>query len=351
LKRLMIQAFQRSHSSLLFVGNFLAMNRLVLGSGTIACSIMVIYSWAQPSTSEHTLNDCESLPTAESQSSSAKSQVNCSSSILPQIADIPERLISALRGTIRPNIVPPEMEAVYGDLLKQAQTEANSDRLADAISHVAGIPKNSQHHEMAQQLQEDWSQELLQRATQSYQEARVQSALTMLHAIPATSERYTRASELQIRWYQEAVLLHQAKTARNAGNWKGVMDALKSLEGTSLYHSLPAQQLLQQAINKLYEPDEAVMQLTSTTSSKPSDLTNTVALPSADPAGISSPSVDPVPKLPGLAIDIDQALEWAQPKLETNESKLSEVMDRVSTTTHSKSSPEPSSTKAPALSK
>jgi hypothetical protein len=198
---------------------------------------------------------------------------------------------------------------MYADLLAQAHASADADRIAEAITIVAGIPKNSRHHGIAQQLQEDWSQELLERATSRYQQADMPMAMTMLSAIPQTSQRYNRATELRDRWKQQTTALNQAIAAREIGDWNSVTAALGSLEGTDLYHSALVQQLLQQATQKQLEPDAALLQLAAAASTASSQAV-ALSMPTADPAMVP---IESVPQPTNLIIALDQALEWARP--------------------------------------
>jgi hypothetical protein len=164
-------------------------------------------------------------------------------------------------GRDQSNRLPDDIEAVYGKLLDQAQAAANSERFASAIATITGIPKNSRHHELAQRLQEDWSREILRQASNHYQQAHVAIALSLLNAIPSTSQAHAHAAALHAEWQRYGTWLNRAITAKTNGNWQDAIDALKQLENTPLYQSLAVQELLQQAITKLYEPDQAMMQL------------------------------------------------------------------------------------------
>ncbi|MBE9180074.1 hypothetical protein IQ268_16000 [Oculatella sp. LEGE 06141] len=317
------------------------MNRRVLGGGAIACSAMVISGLAQPSTPEQNVTDCDNSG-AKATSSWLPQQLaqgQCQlSSMIPTINNVPEFLrLGALWGNLRASVVPDEMETVYGKLLEEAQAAASNDRLAEAIANIIGIPKNSRHYDMAQQLQEDWSQELLQQAANHYQQAQTTTAISMLNAIPPTSERYGRAIELRTIWNQEAALFAQAKIAKNAGDWRGVIDTLRSLDGSLLYHSLPAQELLQQAMNKLFEADESWIQLASKSADELSAAAGMPTL-SSTMNGSLPLSVDPIPKRSSLPIALEQAMKWAQPQVPSAEAKPNTRTRKATSTSSSTSS-------------
>ncbi len=171
------------------------------------------------------------------------------------------------------------METVYSNLLEQAQASAKQNQFTQAITTLAGIPKNSRHYEMAQQLQEDWSQELVGQASSSYQQAQLTTAITTLSAIPATSRSHDRAMELQNRWKQQSAQLNRAIAAKKSGDWQAEINAIQSLEGTPLYQTLPVQELLQQAISNRYEPDPTLLRI-ATADLPPASATPSQATPS-----------------------------------------------------------------------
>ena len=84
-----------------------------------------------------------------------------------------------------------------------------------------------------QKLQEEWSQELVRQATSHIQQAEIAPAIALLDSIPDTSQWHDRSIELKQRWSQQAKSFNQAVTARSAEDWQGVIDAIKSLEGSS----------------------------------------------------------------------------------------------------------------------
>ncbi|NJP09711.1 MAG: hypothetical protein HC866_09655 [Leptolyngbyaceae cyanobacterium RU_5_1] len=241
------------------------MNRQVLSGGTIVCSAMIFYGWAQSSASNPNSPECSdrSAKPASSRPSKQSTDAKKHCSQLPTIEmgiNIPEQLLNLQWGNRKSNQLGNNIETVYDNLIKQAQTLASRNQPMQAIAKIAGIPRNSRHYEMAQQLQEDWSRELLRQATGECQQARVAKALSMLNAIPATSRSRNRATELRRHWSQQAGFLNRAIAARKTGNWQGVIDAIQLLEGAPMYHSLLVQGLLQQAMTNLYEPDAVMLQ-------------------------------------------------------------------------------------------
>ncbi|XHX78627.1 MAG: hypothetical protein RBJ76_01455 [Stenomitos frigidus ULC029] len=232
------------------------MNRQVLERGALACSFLALYGWSQPSVSEPTLSPCETAPnvTATQNDCLQKAQ-------WVAMGTAPEPLMREQWGDRRLSQLPKPIEAVYSALLQQGQTLGDRNQLSAAINRVAGIPKNSQHYEMAHQLQEDWSRELLRQATSECQQARVAKAIAMLDIIPASSQLHDRAVELRHRWSKQDNLLQQAIAFKRTGDWQGVIDAIKALEGTPMYQSLPVQELLQKAMTQLYTPDATLLQV------------------------------------------------------------------------------------------
>lgn len=285
------------------------MNRRVLGGGAIVCSAVVL--WAQPSAPEAGTDDCVNgvNGSASSCPSAAAGQKQGYARIITPLIDSAQGLLN-LQWSSRANQLPAEMEAVYDSLLRQAQTAANDDRLAAALSTVTGIPKNSQHYERARELQENWSQELVQRATNRCQQGDIAAAIAMLEAVPPSSQRYARATDLRESWSEQAVLLQQARSARAASDWSTVVAALEALKGTPLYSSLPVQQLLQQAISRNFQPNAAMMQLAS---NRLAPQVGAAPAASAPPTPAAPARLDAIASTPTLEIDLAQAMEWAQP--------------------------------------
>lgn len=233
--------------------------RIAASGSMIVCSALLINSGSQAAVSEVNIQ-CEEV------SNGAGVDNHCSPSVQHSTTASPEQLSShqwsdQLQSQEQSDKLPSEMEAVYADLLNQAQAAASRDQLTEAVNTVAGIPKNSQHYELVQQLQEDWSQELMRQATSHIQQAEVAPAIALLDSIPETSQWHDRGTELSQRWSQQAKLFNRATAAKSAADWQGVIDAIKSLEGSPLYNSLPVQELLQQAMTKRYEPNAALLKI------------------------------------------------------------------------------------------
>jgi len=232
----------------------LANLKLVLSGGVILCSTVGVYRWQQAVVSQPTNGD--------TQISTKVPDATGSQLATPQLVkDTTPEPIAELLWSNRPAALPKQMEAVYEDALTQAQTLASQNQLTEAIRIVAGIPSNSRHYAMAQQLQEDWSRELLRQATNECQQANVTKAVALLKAIPAGSPLYRRANQLQHNWNQQAQMLNQAITANKKGDWQAAIDAIEALETSPMFHSLRVQELLQQAMIKLYEPDAQLLQI------------------------------------------------------------------------------------------
>lgn len=229
--------------------------KIAVSSGMIICSGLLIYSWAQPSSSKPETRDTE----ATSKVTETEKQTQTASH--PASKAVPERNSKPQWSNHRLDQLPNHLESMYNDLLKQAQTAASRDQLVDAVKTIAGIPKNSRHYEMAQQLQEDWSRELVRQATNSCRQAQVETAISMLDAIPPTSQLHDRVAELRQRWAQQAKQFDKAIAAKQVKDWEAAIAAIQSLEGSPMYHSLPVQDVLQQAMTKLYEPDAALVNI------------------------------------------------------------------------------------------
>jgi hypothetical protein len=237
------------------------MSRQVLERGVLACSALALYGWSQPSVSEPiTQHDCK--PASKVSSANSSCVQNSKSNAATHISSAaPEKLVSDQWSDRQNNSLPDKMEAVYGDLLAQTQALVGRNQFTQAVDLIGGIPKNSRHYGMARQLQEDWSRELLRQAAGECEQARVSQALSMLDTIPSTSQLHDRVSELQQRWRKQETVLRQAIALKQAGNWQGVTDTVKALEGTPMYQSLLVQGLVQQAMTQLYKPDAAMLQI------------------------------------------------------------------------------------------
>lgn len=241
------------------------MSRPLLNSGAIICSTMVVYGWTQASALEPASQNCEdqSATALPSQTSDGRAGVStCAMAEHPvTLSNVVESLPMVQWGDRRSHKLPVKMETIYGDMLKRAQASASRSQYMEAVAGVSGIPKNSRYYGVVQQVQEDWSRELLRQATDDYKKARMTTAISMLDAIPADSEWSSRVSELRKNWNRQSVLLNRAIAAKQVKDWQAAIDALQLLEGTPLYNSFQVQELLQFALTQLYEPNQALVQL------------------------------------------------------------------------------------------
>jgi hypothetical protein len=224
--------------------------KVAASSSMIFCSAMLIHSSVQSAGAESS-QDCDPVSTV------SDSKNRCSTQ---QPADVsPEPL--ANQQWSESSRLPKEVETTYSELVNQAQSAASHDQLTTAVDTVAGIPKNSQHYELAQQLEEGWSKEIVRQATTHFQQAEVGTAIALIDKIPESSQWRDRGLEIKQQWQQQAKLLNQAQSAKSAQDWEGAIVAIKAMEGSPLYNSLPVQELLQQAMINRYEPDPALLRL------------------------------------------------------------------------------------------
>lgn len=243
--------------------------RMVASSSMIVCSAMLMAHGSQASVSEAN-QPCKKVITDSKVKNQCSHPVQHSVTASPEQLDHhqwSDRFIGQLQNNEQPDKLPDKVEAMYADLLNQAQAAASRDQFPQAVKIVAGIPKNSQHYPLVQQLQEDWSRELVRQATNHCQQAEVATAIALVDSIPDTSQWHDRGTELKLKWSQQNKLFKQAIAAKSAQNWQGAIDAIQSLEGSPLYNSLPVQELLQQAMIKRYEPDAALLKIATADSS------------------------------------------------------------------------------------
>ncbi|GAP95534.1 hypothetical protein [Leptolyngbya sp. NIES-2104] len=233
--------------------------RILASSSMVLCSTLLINTALEATGSETPAPSCD-------KGSDAKN--NCRSTEVQPINLAPEANskpqwseLEKLQVNKQPTELPKEVETTYSQLLNRAQSAASRDQLTAAVETVASIPKNSQHYEVAQQLEEDWSKELVRQATNHFQQAEVTTSIALIDKIPESSQWHDRGVELKQQWKKQAQLLNQAKSAKSAEDWQGTINAIKALEGTPLYHSLPVQELLQQAMVNRYEPDPALLKI------------------------------------------------------------------------------------------
>jgi hypothetical protein len=239
------------------------MKSQMLGGGAIACSTLLLYGWTQTGASEAGMPE---IVPGQPWRATAESGRHNDLQAMAILGVTPTQLLEQLPELIprlpwSPNSaqshpLPQEIEVLYSQVLEKAQAMASQAQFSSAIAQVAGIPKNSQSYELAHSLQADWSQELLQQANQHYENAELETAQSLLAAIPATSSLKAQALALKAQWGQQQQIMARAIAAKERGDWQAVIDALQSLDETPLHHSLPVQDLLQQAITQLYEPDQ-----------------------------------------------------------------------------------------------
>ncbi len=261
------------------------MNRQILQSGTIVCSAIVLSGWVHSATKNASLHKGEAQTdkaTKPPNQMSGLEKYRIQKSSLFLGLNFPDQLLNLQWGNHSSDPLPKNMEAVYAKQVNQAQEIADREDFVRAVSMVAGIPKNSRHYSMAQQLQEDWSQELLRRASDQWQQAQVKPAMAMIKVIPQGSRVYDRAQELQQRWQQLAIQFDRAIAAEKKQDWQGVINAIGALEGSAIYNSLPVQNLLQAAMTKLYEPNQTLLKIA------------TADLPAVQPTAVSAPESIPL---------------------------------------------------------
>lgn len=276
----------------------------VFEGGAIACSAIAIWGWItapQPASTA-----CESTPPQDSDRPMSR-PTRCR--LPPQIGRagmLPGNLLNLHWGRDR---LSPDLEQVYAKVLTQAQAMVDRDRVPEAILALGGIPKNSQQFPLAQQLQNEWAQDLLEQATQRYAQADLKPALQLLQSIPATSPAFSEAQALSQQWRQEADWFNQAQAAVQAGQWQGVMRSLQRLEGSSLYHSSRVQTMLQLAMSQAFAPDRRLVEVAASNTE-----TTVTSQPKIPTVQSSSTTLDSLPNPTQLEIKTDKALTWAQPQ-------------------------------------
>lgn len=228
--------------------------RIAASSSLIFCSAMLIHTELQATGSESTAQPCNPALTPDASN-------GCQSTAQQRMEVAPEPALTQQWSQSSPDKLPKEVETTYSELLNQAQAAASRDQLTTAVDTVAGIPKNSQHYELAQQLEAGWSQELVRQAASHFHQAEVATAIAMVEKIPATSQWRDRGIEMKQQWQQQAKLFNRARSAKSVKDWQGTINAIKAMEGLPLYNSLPVQELLQQALINRYEPDPMLLKL------------------------------------------------------------------------------------------
>lgn len=236
----------------------------VLGGGAIACSTLLVYGWAQAAAPGKVAPCPQSEPLGESSAqpctpvdTAAESPSILGMAPTQLLEQLPEPLVALWPGGHAwGDRLPEDMERLYEQLLTQAQSKASAAQFTQAISQISGIPKNSRHYELAYRLQQDWSQELWRQANQQYENAKLDAAQAILAKIPQSSSLHAQSQSLKQRWQEQQQSLDRAIAAKRRGDWQAVIQALQPLESTPLHQSLTVQELWQQAITRLYEPDQ-----------------------------------------------------------------------------------------------
>lgn len=295
------------------------MNHPQLGSRAIVCSALLVYGWVQPAASKLSLDQCEDNAVKSPKNSAGQNAQQpgkgCKLEKQPMMSPTPKLEQLGIQWSNRSTgRLSSDMEAVYRNLIEQARELATHDRITDAVPLVMGVPKNSRYYEMAQQLQENWSQELLHLAKDAYQQADLSRSLVLLKVIPIASSQHGYASQLEQQWRQQSTIFKQAISAQKTENWQSVIDAIRKLQGTPLYQTLPAQELLQQAMIKKFEPDNTLMQVAvAEGENAPAPSV------SVNPVIIAVPEITTVAALPAESVtasptvELEQALKWANP--------------------------------------
>jgi cell wall-associated NlpC family hydrolase len=248
-----------AESLLLTMDFFFMRHHLLLRSGTIACSALLVSGWMQPSASEPKDQPCPLTPADGNPSDSTKSLDACGQKT-PIAPSLPEQLLN-FPWNQTSNQLPKELETLYSDTLAQAQALAEKNQFAQAIAQSSGIPKNSSSYDTAQKLHDEWGQELLRQATSHYQKANLIPAIALLNAIPRHHQLYQQATELKLLWKPQLATLNRAIAAQNGGDWQGAIRNAQVLEGTPIYHSVIVQGLIQNATIQRYEPSAVLVQV------------------------------------------------------------------------------------------
>ena len=310
------------------------MNHPQLGSRAIICSALLVYGWIQPAASKLSLDQCEDKsvksPKNPSDQNAQQPGRGCKLEKQPMMSPTPNLELFGIQWSNRSTgRLSNEMETVYRALIEQAQELANHDRITDAVPLIVGVPKNSRYYEIAQQLQENWSQELLHLAKDAYQQANLSRSLVLLQVIPTASSQHGYASQLQQQWRLQSAIFKQAISAQKTGNWQSVIDAIRKLQGTPLYQTLPAQELLQQAMINKFEPDNTLMKVAIAEGDNAS-----ASSVSANPALTTVPELSTIASLPGESvtgsptIELEQALKWSNPTEQSKPLLLAKVQKK-----------------------
>lgn len=200
--------------------------------------------------------------------------------------------------------IPNEMETIYANMLKQAESLASRDRFAQALQEVQGIPRNSRHFFQAQQFQESWSKEVLQQALEQYRQGKLDQAVASLKPIPSGASITSQAQAFRTAWTQEARFLNQALSAAANRDWSNALRSLEALRGTGTYTTPRVQTLLEQAIANAFDPSVTTIRLATAPHNQSAPYTQSIP-----PLTQFTP-----PRLTPLAVDTEAAIAQSEPR-------------------------------------
>jgi hypothetical protein len=207
--------------------------------------------------------------------------------------------------------LPSDIEAIYEQLIQQAQTKASSGQVDQAVADIASIPPNSKHYQEARQLQDGWSKDLLVGANRQYQQAKLTEAIAQLRAIPPGSPSFEQAKPLIETWSQQEQLLARATQSADQGNWKQAVEALNNLRNTELYNTPQIQALAQKAITNAFGSDIATARINRTEVNQPRPAAATPRVAIATP--------NPAPELMASAIPSEQQQLATTPRISSTQ--------------------------------
>lgn len=88
-------------------------------------------------------------------------------------------------------------------LIRLATNLAQQSRYKDAISVITGVAATDPLYSQANQLQNEWANEILTRAIHKYEEGKVSQAVAILQAIPRNTYAYQPSTELVNYWTKQ----------------------------------------------------------------------------------------------------------------------------------------------------
>jgi hypothetical protein len=200
--------------------------------------------------------------------------------------------------------IPQDVEDLYRDFLEQAQASARDNQLPQAMVAISGIPSNSLHHEIAQQLREQWSRDLLQVSRNHYSKAELKEAIALLKAVPPSSSSYSQAQLLQMKWANQLKLLERAEQAFGSRNWGQTVRILEPLQNSEMYRAPKVQAVLQHSVMAMNSAD-SIAELSDPDWVMPAQLT------AAAPAPVQIQTGETV-ELSPIAMSIDEAMSISE---------------------------------------